>query len=69
VSQVEGVYARRIDLAQGQMALILGERSLYLLPWGPALERFAGREVRGLMRGASLSWGLSKGLGMGLPPI
>jgi hypothetical protein len=69
VSRVEGVYARRIDLAQGRMALILGERSGHLLPWRPPLERFAGREVRGVMRGASLSWGLSGGLGMGLSPI
>ena len=41
--RVSGVYARRIDLAQGRMALIVGERQANLVPWRPALERFAGR--------------------------
>ncbi len=50
-NQIQGVYARRIDLAQGRMALIMGERSARLVPWRPALERFAGRQVEGLMRG------------------
>ena len=68
-NRVEGVYARRIDLAQGRMALILGERSGHLVPWRPTLERFAGRQVEGLMRGRSLSWGFSRGLGIGLPPM
>ena len=68
-NRVEGVYARRIDLAQGRVALIMGERSAHLVPWRPTLERFAGRQVEGLMRGRSLSWSLSQGFGIGLPPM
>lgn len=68
-NRVEGVYARRIDLAQGRVALIMGERSAHLVPWRPALERFAGRQVEGLMRGRALSWSLSHGLGIALPPM
>jgi hypothetical protein len=68
-NRVEGVYARRIDLAQGRVALIVGERSAHLAPWRPALERFAGRQVEGLMRGPSLSWGLARGISVGLPPM
>lgn len=64
--RVEGIYARRIDLAQGRMALILGERQAHLLPWRPPLERFAGREVEGVMRGAGMSWSLSMGRGVSL---
>jgi hypothetical protein len=67
--RVSGVYARRIDLAQGRMALIVGERQANLVPWRPALERFAGREVDGAMRGQGLSWTLSQGLGISLPPV
>lgn len=67
--RVSGVYARRIDLAQGRMAIILGERQAKLVPWPPALERFAGREVDGVMRGQSLSWSLARGLGIGPPPM
>jgi hypothetical protein len=69
--RVSGVYARRIDMAQGRMALILGERQAHLVPWRPPLERFAGREVTGVMRGQGLSWSLSRGmeLGIGMPPM
>lgn len=68
-NSVSGVYARRIDLAQGRVALILGERQANLVPWRPALERFAGREVQGVMRGQGLSWSLARGIGVGLPPM
>lgn len=64
--RVSGVYARRIDLAQGRIALILGERQANLVPWRPALEQFAGRHVEGVMRGHGLSWSLQRGMGVGL---
>lgn len=67
--RVSGVYARRIDLAQGRMALILGDRQANLVPWRPALERFGGRQVEGVMRGQGLSWSLSRGLSIDLPPM
>jgi hypothetical protein len=68
-NRVAGVYARRIDLAQGRMALIIGDRQAMLVPWRPALERFAGRGVEGVLRGQTLSWKLERGLGIGLPPM
>ncbi|MBK8840873.1 MAG: DUF3363 domain-containing protein [Hyphomonadaceae bacterium] len=67
-NRVAGVYARRIDLAQGRMALIIGDRHAMLVPWRPALERFAGRGVEGVLRGQTLSWKLERGLGIGLAP-
>jgi hypothetical protein len=63
---VSGVYARRIDLAQGRVALIVGDRSSQLVPWRPALERFAGQNVIGVQRGRSISWSLQRGRGLGL---
>jgi hypothetical protein len=71
MNMVHGVYARRIDLAQGRMALIVGERQAHLVPWRPALERFGGRMVEGVMRGQGLSWSLARSLGreIGLPPM
>lgn len=68
-NHVVGVYARRIDLAQGRKALIIGDRQAMLVPWRPALERFAGRGVEGVLRGQTLSWKLERGLGIGLPPL
>ena len=64
--RVSGIYARRIDMAQGRMALILGERQANLVPWRPPLERFAGREVVGVLRGQGLSWSLQRAMGLGL---
>jgi len=53
--RISGIYARRIDRAQGRMALIFGERQANPLPWRPPLEQFAGREVAGVLRQQSLS--------------
>ncbi len=65
-NRVAGVYAQRVDLAQGRMALIIGDRQATLVPWRPALERVAGRGVEGVLRGQTLSWKLERGLGLGL---
>jgi len=68
-AHLRGVYAKRVDLAQGRVAVILQDRQAYVVPWRPALERFAGREVEGVLRGQTLSWGLARGLGPNLPPM
>lgn len=68
-SHVSGIYVRRIDLAQGRVAIISQERQAYVVPWRPALERFAGRQVVGVLRGQTLTWGLARGLGPNLPPM
>jgi hypothetical protein len=68
-TSIEGVYAQRVDLAQGRMAIILQERQALIVPWRPALERFAGREVRGVMRGNGLSWSLNIKRSQSLPPM
>jgi len=66
---VSGVYARRIDLAQGRVALIVGDQTSQLVPWRPALERFAGQSVMGVERGRSISWSLQRGRTIDLPPM
>jgi len=68
-AHLRGVYAKRVDLAQGRVAVIVQDRPAYVVPWRPALERFAGREVEGVLRGQTLSWGLARGLGPNLPPM
>lgn len=68
-AHVEGIYARRIDLAQGRYALLWQRDTAQLVPWRPALEQFAGRHVQGLVRGQSISWGLWQGRTIGLPPM
>ena len=66
---VQGIYAQRVDLAQGRVAIIMQDRQAFMVPWRPALERFAGREVVGVSRGQTLSWSLAKKLGPDLPPM
>lgn len=68
-TSIEGVYVQRVDLAQGRMAIIMQERQAFMVPWRPALERFAGREVHGAMRSNGLSWSLSIKRGPNLPPM
>lgn len=65
---VRGIYARRVDLAQGRFALIVGDRNAHFVPWRPSLERFSGREVEGSLRGKSISWSLARA-GPNLPPM
>jgi hypothetical protein len=66
LNHIHGVYARRIDLAQGRVALIVGDRQASLVQWRPVMERFAGREIEGAWRGQGVSWGLARGRGLGL---
>lgn len=67
--EVRGVYAQRVDLAQGRVALILQDTQGFLVPWRPALERFAGRDVTGVTRGRTISWSLNRARGPDLPPM
>jgi len=48
--RVSGIYARRIDMAQGRMALILGERQANLVPLAAATRTV--RRARGRGRAA-----------------
>jgi hypothetical protein len=66
---VSGVYTPRIDLAQGRVALIVGDPSSQLVPWRPALERSAGENVTGVQRGRAISWGLQREGSIDLPPL
>ena len=65
-STVEGVNARRVDLAQGRVAVLWRERSLQIVPWQPALEQFGGKLLQGQVRSYGKTHGLALGQGLGL---
>ena len=65
-STVEGIYASRVDLAQGRVAILWRERSLQIVPWQPALEQFGGKLVQGQVRSYGQTQGLALGQGLGL---
>ncbi|MCG8596822.1 MAG: DUF3363 domain-containing protein [Kiloniellales bacterium] len=60
---VEGIYRRPVQLASGKFALIEGSREFSLVPWRPVLERNRDKQVYGLVRGQSISWGLTRARG------
>jgi type IV secretory pathway VirD2 relaxase len=53
---IEGVFARKIDLASGQFAVIEKSREFTLVPWRPVLDDQLGKKVSGIMRGDEISW-------------
>ncbi len=69
INRIEGIYARRIDLAQGRYALIWQRDAAHLIEWRPALEKFQGQQVQGIARGNSIAWSLLRGRTISLPPM
>jgi hypothetical protein len=59
--RIEGVLKRSIDLTSGRFALIEKSREFTLVPWRPLLEWQIGKQVSGMMRGNSISWGFGRG--------
>ena len=58
--RVEGIYRRRVDLANGRFALIEKSREFTLVPWRPVLERSIGKTVAGIPRGDTISWTIGR---------
>ena len=59
--RVEGVVARRVDLASGRFAVVENSREFALVPWRPVLERALGKPVSGIVREAGTSWTIGRG--------
>lgn len=64
--RVEGRLNGHIDLASGRFAVI-EQRSLEftLVPWRDVLEHQRGREISGIIRGASIDWSFGRQRGLG----
>lgn len=64
---VEGVYARRLDLASGRFAMIDDGLGFQLVPWTRALDDRLGQAVKGTMTpGGGVDWALGRKRGRGL---
>ncbi|ADG11007.1 DUF3363 domain-containing protein [Caulobacter segnis] len=64
---VEGVYARRLDLASGRFALIDDGLGFQLAPWTKALDDRLGQAVKGTaIPGGGIDWTLGRKRGRGL---
>lgn len=64
--RIEGRLNGHIDLASGRFAVI-EQRSLEftLVPWRDVLEHQRGREISGIIRGASIDWSFGRQRGLG----
>ena len=63
-ARVEGLVARRLDLASGRFAVIEGGREFALVPWRPVLGRAMGKPVSGIVREGGASWTIGRGRGI-----
>jgi len=59
-TKIEGVYRRSVELASGKFAVIEKSREFTLVPWRPTLDRFQGKSISGIGRGATISWSLGR---------
>jgi hypothetical protein len=58
--RIAGIYRRSLALASGRFALIDDGRQFMLVPWREIMERRLGQSVVGVVRGAGVSWRLSR---------
>jgi type IV secretory pathway VirD2 relaxase len=61
--RVAGRYHQRITLSSGRFAMIDDGLGFQLVPWRPALEQHAGREVRGVLTRGGVDWEFGRSRG------
>lgn len=64
--RIEGVYRRAVTLASTKFAVLEKSKEFTLVPWRAALERHRGKLISGEMRGATLSFEVTKKRGIGI---
>jgi type IV secretory pathway VirD2 relaxase len=64
---VAGVYRQRVQLASGRFAMIDNGLGFELVPWKPALDDHAGRQVSGIVQpGGLVAWSFNQTRGLGI---
>jgi type IV secretory pathway VirD2 relaxase len=61
---VDGIYREPVSRVSGKFAVIERSQDFTIVPWREVMERSRGMSVSGMMRGGSVSWKLSRGIGM-----
>ncbi len=60
--RASGVYRQSLTLASGKFAMLDDGVGFTLVPWRPVIEQRLGRSVAAIVRGANVSWDISRGL-------
>lgn len=63
---VNGIYRRSVQLSSGRFAIVADGLGFSLVPWKPVIEQRLDQAVGGVLRGASVSWDLSRHRGIGV---
>jgi type IV secretory pathway VirD2 relaxase len=63
---VRGTLIGSTQLASGRFAMIDDRLGFSLVPWRSVLENQIGHQVRGIMRGAEISWELGRSIGLSI---
>jgi len=63
---VTGEFTGTAQLSSGKFAIVEKSHEFTLVPWRPVIDPHRGREVSGLVQGASVSWRLGRQRGMEL---
>ena len=59
--RLDGIVARRVDLASGRFALVENAKEFTLVPWRPVLENRIGQPATGIMGSDGVSWRFGRG--------
>lgn len=62
--RASGVYRQSIQLASGRFAMLDDGMGFSLVPWRPVVEANLGQRVSAILRGESVTWGLSRQHGL-----
>ncbi|HJO66939.1 MAG TPA: DUF3363 domain-containing protein [Sphingomonas sanguinis] len=63
---VSGKFTGTVQLSSGKFAVVEQSHEFTLVPWRPVIDRQFGKEVSGIVRGASVSWQFGKQRGLGI---
>jgi Protein of unknown function (DUF3363) len=62
--RIRGRLKETVQLASGKYALVQNAQEFFLVPWRPVIKKEIGKEVRGVMRGNSVSWEFGRKRGL-----
>ncbi len=64
--QLSGTYRQAIVRPGGKYAVIEKSKEFTLVPWRETMDRNLGKSISGVIKGQTISWTLTKGIGRGI---
>jgi len=64
--RVSGTYRKAIQRPSGKYAVVEKSKEFTLVPWRETMDRNLGKSISGVIKGQTISWTLTKGIGRGI---